>query len=206
MFRQGAVYIFLAFLTLLAVPTAHGRTGIDAVTITLPETVIRQSVEDILPMPIQPEPGLLEGSLVLERIDRFELGENSAKVQGLLVGKNLVLTTSIGGQDIRVRLGEMQLPLTCDLSFRFAAREKRLYITPQIAEPPGSPAPGKENNLLPLLALLNGREFPVSLEDMESFRTRVGGNSLSVVMEPVDLRVTSRELVLKMMPTVRKTN
>ncbi len=61
--------------------------GTDFVTITLPEKVIRQSIESALPISINPDKGLLEGSLVLDTIDRFELGNNSAKVHGLILGK-----------------------------------------------------------------------------------------------------------------------
>lgn len=196
--------IFLVCLSVMFARAALGMADADFVTVTLPEKVIRQSIKNTLPLPLNP--GHLEGSLVLETIDRFELENNKAVVHGLIRGKNLVLTTRIGEQDLKLKLGELRLPVTCDFTFRFDPRDKNLYITPHLTDPLTGAPPEQANKVLPLLAMLNDREYPVSLASMQSFQTRIGQRLLAVEMEPVDIRVSQNELVMKMVPRVRKTN
>jgi len=178
----------------------------DYVTVTLPEQVIKQSIVNTLPLPLNPGKGMLEGSLVLEKIDRFELGKNKASVHGLIIGRNLVLTTRVGDQDLRLKLGEMQLPLRCDFTFRYDPGGKNLYITPHLADSLKEAPPDQASSILPVLALLSDREYPVSFDSLKKFHAMVGQRKLAIEMEPVDVQVVPGELVLKMIPKVSKTN
>jgi len=185
---------------------AHGMAETDFVTITLPEKVIRQSIESTLPLQLNPDRGHLEGSLVLEKVDRFELGNNLAVVHGLILGKDLVLTTRIGNQDVKLKLGEMRLPISCNFTFRFDPLDKNLYITPHLVDSLSKAPPDQASKVLPFLAMLDNREYPVSFESLTGFRTTIGQRHLAVAMEPIDIQVSERELVLKMVPKVNKTN
>lgn len=178
----------------------------DLVTITIPEQVVRQSITESLPLSVKPETGLLAGSLDLDSIDTLELGDNSALVHGLIRGKDLVLTTRIGNRDLRLRLGEVQLPLRCTFTFRFDPQQKNLYITPHLADPASGAPPEQADKAVPVLALLNNREYRLSLANIERFQARVGRTNLALEMEPVDVRVFPGELVVKMKPMVRKTD
>lgn len=201
--RRCIILVVLS-VTLLGSALCMADTGF--VTITLPEQVIRKSIESALPLSINPDKGLLEGSLVLDTIDRFELGNNSAMVHGLILGKNLVLTTRIGDQDFRLKLGEMRLPMTCDFTFRFDPQEKNLYITPHLTDSLKEAPPEQANKVLPILAMLSNREYPISFESMKRFQAKIGQRHVSVEMEPVDIQISQTQLVLKMVPRVSKTN
>jgi len=206
MTKRTRRFIIFIVLSVTLTISALCMAGIDFVTITLPEKVIRQSIESALPLSINPDQGLLEGSLVLDTIDRFELGQNSAVVHGLILGKNLVLTTRIGDQDFRLKLGEMRLPMTCDFTFRFDPQEKSLYITPHLTDSLKEAPPEQAKKVLPILAMLNNREYPISFESMKSFQTKIGQRNLAVEMEPVDIQISQTQLILKMVPRVSKTN
>jgi len=201
LFFRNCIVLCLAALMLYA---ARCLASTDYVTITLPEKVIRQTIQSTLPLHIDPKNDLLQGNLVLDSIDRFELGENSAQVQGLILGEKLVLKTRIGDQDFRLKVGEVRLPLTCNFTFRFDPQEKNLYITPHIADPVKGASQEQINKVLPVLALLNNREYPVSLSSLQAIQTKIGQRQLSVAMEPVDIQVSQSQLVLKMVPKLSK--
>ena len=186
--------------------TATCIADTDYVTITLPEKVLRQSIRSILPLKIDPQSNLLEGNLVLDSIDRFTLGTNSALVHGLILGENIVLNTRIGDQDFRLKIGEVQFPITCNFTFRYDPKKKNLYITPHIADSVKKGSQEQVNKILPILALLNNREYPVPLSNLQAMQTKVGKRQLSVAMEPVDIQVSQSQLVLKMVPKVSTIN
>ncbi|MDW7773498.1 MAG: hypothetical protein SCH71_11475 [Desulfobulbaceae bacterium] len=199
-------FLFFITLALMLQVSSLCLAAADYVTITLPENVIRKSIENTLPISLNPDEGVLEGNLVLDAIDRFELGQNSAVIHGLILGKNMVLTTRIGDQNFNFKLGEMRLPLTCNFTFRFDRQEKNLYITPHLKDSLQGASPEDAGKVLPLLALLDNREFPISFESMKRFQTRIGRQYLTVEMEPVDIQILPGELVLKMAPQVSKMN
>ncbi len=203
LFLKNFKLICLAIMVLFAF-RCHASQ--DYVTITLPEEVIRQSIQKILPVDIGPRNEHMEGNLVLDSIDRFELGDNSAQVHGLILGKDIVLNTRIGDQDLRFKVGEVQLPVTCDLTFRFDQKEKKLYVTPHFAEPVKGTSQEQGNKVLPILALLNNREYPVSFSNLQGMQTKIGQRQFSVAMEPVDIQISKSQLVLKMVPKLSKTN
>ena len=54
-------------------------------TIALPANVIKQSLQDILPLKLDQPNRYLEGILILSSIDKLQMGDNSALVQGLIL-------------------------------------------------------------------------------------------------------------------------
>ena len=178
----------------------------DYVTITLPEKVLRQSVQDALPIHIDSPRDLVQGSLVLDSIDRFELGENRARVHGVILGKDIVLLTRIGDQEIRLTVGEVRLPLTCDFFFRFDPEKKNLYITPRFPDSAEEISRDRTEKIQPLLALLNNREYPVSLDSLQTIQTNIGKQKLSIAIEKIDIHKSPSQLVLKMVPKLSKTD
>ncbi len=178
--------------------------GPDHVTITLPEKVIRQTIQDILPLDITPQGDFAQGNLVLSSVDQFTLGSNTARLRGVITGKDLVVSTMIGNQEIRLKIGEVRVPLVCNVTFRFDRKEKKLYLTPRFEDPAKGKAPDQVNKLLPVLALLNNREYPVPLSGLQAVRTKIGKRQLLLNMEPVDIQVLPTQVVLKMAPKLSR--
>lgn len=176
------------------------------VTITLPEEVVRQSIRDALPLSIDPQSEMVEGTLVIDSISRLEMRDNLIFLKGQILGTNIVLSTRIGNQDLRMKIGEFRYPLACDLSFRYDATRKILYITPHLVRPEKTLEGKNADAILPVLALLDNREYPVSLGDIQDFNTEIGQRKISVAMEPVDIQVLQSQVVLKMVPKVSKRN
>lgn len=201
--RRTAPMAVLILLVLLPVKPCPAET--DIVTLTLPAAMIRQSLQDVLPLPIDPQNDHLQGKLVLDSINRLEMRENGALLQGVVLGSNVVLKTRVGDQDLNMKVGEVRLPLTCDFSFRFDAARKILYVTPRL-EPPVPTNNPQADAVLPFLVLLGNREYPVALASLQAFQARIGSQDISVLMEPVDIRVTPQQLIVRMKPEVSKSD
>jgi len=199
-----ALFILLASGAAVSAPSlAKAKT--EAVTITLPEEVIRKSLEDILPLNVE-EKRYLEGTLVVDSISKLVMGENSAVLQGVLLGKNLTVVTRVGNQDLKIKVGDLVLPLTCDLFFRFDSPGKILYVTPRLRQPAAGSVTDMAGSVASVLTLFNDREYPVSLDSLKTLNARVGDQDISVDMEPVDIKVSRGQLVVRMVPRLSKTH
>ncbi len=198
--------ILLTLVLFVAVLLAPGHALTTAMTIALPAEVIKHSLQDILPLNIDEPNKYVEGRLTLNSISKLEMGENSAVVQGLVIGKNLSIVTQVGNQDLHIKVGDLQLPLTCDLTFRYDSRGKILYVNPRIRHPATGSTTDMESSVTSLLTLFNHREYPVSLTSLKTLNAKVGNQDISVDMEPVDIRVSKGQLIIKMVPRLRKTN
>lgn len=203
--RQHLLHTFspAILFVLIAVSTVFCRTNPDIVTLTLPEAMIKQSMQSVLPLPIVPEGDHLQGKLVLDSISKLEMRDNGALVQGTVLGSDLTLKTRVGNQNLNMKIGEVRLPLTCDFTFRFDPARKILYITPRLEQPQPTNNP-QADAVLPLLTLLGNKEYPVSLDSLQTFTAKVGEQNISVAMEPVDIRIAGRQMVVKMRSKLRK--
>lgn len=199
------VVIFSGILVMTsAVPALSGDD--EAMSIALPAELIKRSLQDILPLDIDEENQYLDGRLTLQSIDELTMDENSAIVRGLLIGKNLSLVTRVGDQDLRIKVGDLRMPLTCDLQFRFDASNRVLYVTPRLRQPASGSVTDMANSVTSLLTLFNNREYPVSLTSLKTLNARIGSQDISVDMEPVDIRVAKGMLHVKMVPRFSKTD
>ena len=192
---------------LLLVPTTNGQAAVttDCITITLPARVINRSLHAVLPLPITSHNKHVEGKLVIESINKLEMHDNAISLQGLITGNNLAISARIGDRDIRLKIGRMQMPMTCDLTLRFDPVKKILFVTPHFAKPqirPGDPA----NAMLPLLAILDNREYPVTLTSLQSFKAKVGSRSVSFDMEPKEIKVSRNQVKITLIPRLVKKN
>jgi len=178
----------------------------NAMTIALPAELIQRSLQDILPLDLDEPNKHVEGRLTLHSINRLEMGDNSAILQGVVIGKNLSVITRVGNQDLRINLGDLQLPLTCDLSFRYDPRKKILYVIPRLRQPASGSVTDMASSVTSLLTVFNNREYPVSLTSLQTLNARVGDQDISVDMEPVDIRVSRGQLIVMMVPKLSKTN
>lgn len=199
--------MLLAFIMLLVVsPLVPCQAKMSAMTIALPEDVVKQSLQDILPLNLDETSRYVEGKLVLTSINKVVMGENSAIVEGLVNGENINIITRVGDQDLRIKVGNLHLPLTCDLTFRYDVKGKTLYVNPRLRPPVSGSATDMANSVTSLLTLFNNREYPISLTSLQTLKAKIGNQDISVDMQPVDIRVSQGQLIVKMVPRLSKSN
>jgi len=193
--------VFLVFLS----GSKQLDTGEQVVTITMPAEILRQTISDSLPLPIEPENHYMEGSIVVDSLEKLQINEKSIFLQGVVLGRDIAMNTKIAGQNIKMELGSARLPVTCELFLRFDKQKKILFVTPVF--PKGEKNDNIESSdiLLPLLRSLGGKEYPVALDSMQPFLFKVGTRDIPVKLLPEDIQTIKGALVIKMIPRVDKS-
>jgi len=183
---------------------AFGDQGV--VTITMPADILRQTINDALPIPIETQNKHVSGNIVIESIDKLQLKENLIYLQGVINGTDLSMNTDIGGQAIKVRIGQVRLPVTCEIGLSFNSDRKMLFITPHFPDQGKKGEVDPANVVQPLLKGLEGKSYPVMLDSGKSFHARVGKRNIPVSMETVDIKAVKDMLVVKLRPMVNRAN
>jgi len=197
------LFVLCTFTVGLARPGQAAKK--EPITITLPAAALQQTLSDMLPLPLEQKGATFQGTITVDSISKLEINDNLISLQGQVSGQNMQLTTNIGGQAINLKLGRLVLPVTCAISLRYDPAQKILFLTPRFQKP----SHGNSNSartLLPLLNSLGNREYPVKLDKVSPFKAKVGSTTVSLRLEPVDIRAGNNELVLKLQPIAGKSH
>ena len=184
--------------------TPVSAAGGNTITLTMPSAALHQTISNMLPMSLEQigQQKRFEGTITVDSISRLAVKENTISLQAQLSGRNMKMTTSIGGQNIQVKLGQLVLPVTCDIALRFDTKKKRLFLTPQFKNPDH----GKSNSAKTLLPLLNGlsREYPVPLDNLAPFTGQIGSQTVSARMEIVNIKAAKNNLIIQFRPAQKR--
>jgi len=198
----AAACLLIALLLAPMPALAAGGNGSQKyIVLSLPAETVLTSLQKTLPLDIPSQSRQLQGDITVESLDRLVIHDNIITVHGVLSGKNLVVTTNFAGQDIQLKVGEVRLPMTCDLQTRFDRNRKKLFVTPRFNDTPQN-ANNPQDPLTPLLGALGGREYAVDLDALETINLKVGAKSIPIVMEPVNIAALDNVLVFHLMPRV----
>ncbi|MCL2340576.1 MAG: hypothetical protein FWC49_02610 [Proteobacteria bacterium] len=180
---------------------AAGNGNQKDIVLTLPAETVLASLQKTLPLDIPSRSRQLQGDITVESVDRLVIRDNVISVHGILSGKNLVVTTNLGGQDLQLRLGEVRLPIACDLRTRFDPVRRKLFVTPRFKDAAHDPA-NSQDSLASLLGALDGREYAVDLDTLKTIDLKVGSRSIPIAMEPVGIAGVDNNLIVHMLPRV----
>jgi hypothetical protein len=184
--------------------TASAGQPQDQFTFILPAPALHQTLQKNLPLMFTPESSSFDGKLSIDSIDRLSIHDAMISLHGIISGKNLSLTTKIAGQNLKIKLGQVILPLSCDLHLRFDPSSQQLFITPHFK--PSEDNSGNGQALLPLLAALGTKEYPVDLKELQSLKPSIGGQDLNLQLEPVQVTAANNQLVLGLRPKKIKSD
>jgi hypothetical protein len=205
MVNKNKLHIALLSLALLflplSLPAAFGAQGAKNIVISLPAETVLASLQKALPLDVPSQSRQLQGDITLESMDRLAIHDNIVTVRGVLSGRNLVVTTRLAGQDLQVRVGQVRLPMTCDLQLRFDPAKHKLFVTPRFADAAQN-GDNSEDALAPLLGALNGREYQVDLDALEMINIKVGTKSIPIAMDPVKIAGVDNTLIFHLLPRV----
>lgn len=206
MVQKYCFFSFCLLLALLLLPHSGASAPANTISqrdivITLPAETVLASLKKILPLEIPSQNEQLQGDIVLESLDRLVIRDNIISVHGVLSGRNLVIVTNIAGQDIQLRVGQVHLPMTCDLHTRFDPVQRKLFVTPRFSDT-GAGSNSQEASLAPLLGALGGREHLVKLDALRLLNIKIGARSIPIAMEPVKMTGIDNALVFHLLPQV----
>jgi hypothetical protein len=202
-------YLFLCTLCICILITAGPiRPGYakqtPPVSLTLPIATLHQALSDLLPLPIQPQKknSHFQGSFMVESITRLAVRNNAITVQGQLSGKNMTVNANVGGQTIQIKLGEIVLPVSCDIALRYDQKRKTLFLKPTFYQQTRNQDPTAAS-LGPLLDSLS-KEHALPLDKLDPLVGKLGSTPLFVQLEPVDIRLINDSLQLLLRPHTGK--
>lgn len=180
-------------------PGSAAAGGRDVV-LSVPAETVLAAVQKALPLRIPTQNGNVSGDLILESLDRLSINGNVIAVHGVLSGKNMALNANVAGNPLHVQLGEVQLPVSCDLVTRFDRQTGRLFVSPRF----GGQGNAQDGDLAGLMASLSGREYPLDLGTLKTLDLDVGGRTIHLAMRPTNIVGRDNALVFFLQPQVRR--
>ena len=199
-------YIFLLILCafhLITVPAKAGQTP--PVSLTLPLATLHQALSSLLPLPIEQQKRNrnFRGTFVIDSISRLTAKQNNViALQGQLSGRNMAVNAQVAGQTIQIKLGQMVLPVSCDIALRYDRQRKTLFLRPTFYNQAQQQDPAAAA-LAPLLDGLN-KEYALPLDTLNPLIGKLGGTPIFVQLDPVDIRLNGDSLVLQFRPLTGK--
>jgi len=196
---------FLTFFFLFSLPIICSAAAVDeAATITIPEEVLFRTIKDGLPISLAAQSQYVQGDVIIQSLEKLQAREKSLFLQGVVSSQNLTLNTTIAGRDISMSLGNVRLPVTCELFLRFDGNKKVLFVTPRFPKPESLYTTDPADALLLLLSSLGEKEYPVELGSIQPIVAKVGAQDIPITLDPVDIQTQKGLLLIKMRPGVAK--
>ncbi|MCI5218246.1 MAG: hypothetical protein D3914_03400 [Candidatus Electrothrix sp. LOE2] len=196
--------VYASCILLFTVPAKAGQTL--PISLTLPLSTLHQALSSLLPLPIEPQKknSNFRGTFVVESISRLAVKQNNViALQGQLSGRNMAVNARVGGQTIQIKLGQMVLPVSCDITLRYDQQRKTLFLRPTFYNQARQDDPAAA--LGPLLKGLS-KDYALPLDNLDPLLGKLGATPIFVRLEPVDIRLNGDSLVLQFYPHVDKTD
>ena len=144
----------------------------DEITIVVPLNVITQMATSVLPLSLKKEP-YYTGDLWIHTIDHLEIGSNTLAFDMIIRGKNIKLETKLGSHPLVMNIGDFDSAFSCNASLRYDAPKQVLYITPYLLQKPNQNGTNPiAANLMQLITLANGVEYPIELQKIQHIITQ----------------------------------
>lgn len=198
-------FLYTALLFSVFLPQ-HGVAAQKPVTITLPEETIASSIKAILPFQIDTRKIPVKGKMTIVDIDNLQITNGGISCKLKLSGQNMALSTNIGGHQLNLDVGSLQLDVNAYTTLHFNSAKQILYIKPAIKETKSS-GNGKAAQIGPtLIALLNGQQFPIALQPLQPIVMQTGNKQVVIKTRIVDVSAQKDKLQLHLLPAISTYN
>ena len=174
--------------TLLLFFVIHpGLTTAQPILLSLPEKVVAEVVQKSLPLQVQQPSESLAGLISVEKVENLNFKDDSLGATVTMSGRDVQLNTSLGGHNLLLKVGNVELDFSIEAVTRFDKASQTLFIKPTVS---GIDQRGSQNNEVGELvaALFNEQELPVALENLEPIITDIGNRQLVIDMSVEDIR------------------
>jgi hypothetical protein len=192
----------VAFLLLTFAGTFHEAVAEDVITLMLPESVIAKAVTAILPLRIDAHSNSVQGDILIKSITDFQLSNNQLACRLRLAGSNLGFVTEIAGHEIKLKVGAVEIDVQTNATLRYDAGQQTLFVKPIVKNlSPG----GKDANAdigQALVGLLNGKEFPITLQNLNPIIAKSGAKIITINTRITDIKAQPEALRLSLVPLI----
>jgi hypothetical protein len=194
--------IFALFSLLIPLQLQAATETSQYITMNLPEAVIEKSMKQILPLSLEGSSSTLEGTITVMDITDLRIKNQQILFHLDIMGNNLHLVTRVANQDIRLKLGSARVEFLSAGPIRYDAAKQTLFIRPTASDVQGSEALSKGDIGQTLLLFLNGREFPLTMQNLEPIITEASDKIITINTKIVDVKGVEGALQLSLSPTV----
>lgn len=193
----------LALFLAIAAGQASPAAAEEVITLMLPQAVIAKAFTALLPLPIDARSKSVQGDIVIKNIKDFKLGNNQLACRLHLAGSNLGLVTDIAGHEIKLKVGAVEIEVQANATLRYDTGQQTLFVKPVVRNL--APATGKNANAdigQALVALLNGQEFPITLQNLAPIIAKSGAKTVTINTRITDIATQPEALKLSMVPVI----
>jgi hypothetical protein len=193
-----AVFLFI-------LPISPLSADNQSILLRLPEPVVADIIGKSLPFDVQHNSDSLAGSISVTRIDQLAFNDQALSASMSLNGREVQLNTSIGGHQIRLNVGTVDLNFDVSAQVRFDPGSQTLFIRPAIS---GLEQQTDQSNEVAKLiaALFNDQEIPLPLDKLQPIITDIGSSELTIdtLVKDVQLQPGSIDILLTPTASIRK--
>lgn len=192
-------------LTLIAVFFFSSKPLLAAeepIRLTIPQSVITEVTRTLLPIKIDTHSKSVDGDITIINISNLRLTKGHLACRLHLAGNNLALLTEIAGHEIRLKVGSIELDVSTDAALRFDNKRQILYIKPIIKNLEGSGSGANGEIGKALVSMLNGREFPISMQELDPLVAEAGAKTVTIGTKIVNIEAKPKMIQLSLHPII----
>ena len=203
MMRTSPILALLAFCLLFSLAgTAIQAKAQDVITLTLPESVIVKATQAILPLRIDAHSKSLQGDITIINISELQLTDNHLACRLHLAGSNLAFVTEVAGHEIKLKVGSVEVDFQTDAAIRFEVEKQTLFIKPMVKNIPTEGKKGNTDIGQALVALLNGKEFPITMQNLDPLIAKTGTKTITINTRITDIKAQPKAIGLSLIPAI----
>ena len=197
--------IFICLLMVINISGSHAQTVLsDEISITIPRNVITNMIKAALPLNLE-KGQYFKGTLWIQTIDHLKIGSNMVEFEMNIKGKNIKFETQLGNKPLLMDIGNLNAAFSCKASLRYDMSRRLLYITPHILQIPNKNKADKmAANLLQLLSLGNGIEYPIEIQKFAPFITKIGSDQFNIDMDITNIYTENDKVFISGQPKLKK--
>ena len=175
-----------------------------AISMTLPNSVVKDAIAKSLPLKFPIDSKTLLGSIAIDKIENLQFKKDKLSSHITLTGHKLNIVTSIAGHDLRMKIGSLTMGFQCDATVRFDSSSQTLFLKPVITDLQSTDE--TKTNVASTIALLfNNQEFPLHIEKLKPIVADMGNKLLNISMNITSIEMHPDNLLLSLTPKIETT-
>lgn len=191
---------FLLLVICLFSVAGPGFSGTaDTILISLPQSVISETLSKSLPIEFRQGSDSLAGTIGVSRVENLVIGDQLMSGLISLSGRDMQINTSFGSQQIRVNVGNVDLNFSVAATSRYDKASRTLMLHPTVT---GVDEQGSQNGDIGklIIALFHDRDIPVALSEIQPIITDLGSKQLIIDMQVEDVVLKPGRIDLYLSP------
>ena len=197
------ILIACSLIILLGAAVHAKGSDVETLTLTIPESVLAEAVRKSLPFLLDTGSDTVEGSIWIQSIENLQLDDQQISGAVTVIGNDILISTSIAGQQLRLKVGTVKLTFNLAADSRFEDASQTLFIKPTVTDLKTEEAQAGDELGVLLIGLFNGREFPLAIDQLQPIIADTGEKKLAIGMRIKNITIARKMLSLHLLPDIR---